>query len=303
MKKKLGIVLCICLAILPGCGKAKTKDNANSTDNTGEIITTENPAVVESQKEQDISAAKAIKTAVDTALGKEDVYVEFITNHAGKLIVVTDQGMGVLETATKDEIIKNLGEIPEVNYKANSADHFAFSVDEKGMVTVYVCNANNSTKWMLAPDIDMAYGGTVNTELIGNDQTGAIADSDVELETVMKQDDVATAKSIKTAIDSALGTEEIFIELTTNYVDTMIDFNEQGLGKLQDTIKEEILISIGKYPEVRYKVNGADHFAFSVASDGSVTVYVCNEDNSKEWVLCPELDAEYGGTATQTDVQ
>ena len=46
MKKKLGSVLCLCLAILPGCGKAKTKDNANSTDNTGEIITTENPAVV-----------------------------------------------------------------------------------------------------------------------------------------------------------------------------------------------------------------------------------------------------------------
>lgn len=297
MKKKLVVVaLCLTTTLLFGCGKSK-KDNTENNTDTAEATTVHvNPEAIESQKNDDITMAKTIKTAVETALGNESIYIELTTKHTNQLISVTEQGLSVLEQQTKGEILNNIGaNIPEANYTELDANHFAFSVDDKGMVTVYVCNANNSTKWMLAPEIDMEYGGTVNTDLIGVDQTGGMVDTDIELESAQKSNDVSTAKTIKTAVETALGNEDMYIELTENHAGELIIATEKGMSVLEEDTKNEIIANMGTVGEVMYTANGADHFAFIVDDKGIVTVYVCNEDNSRKWSLCPVLDVEYGG--------
>lgn len=305
MKKRMQVLAVgLSVLLLAGCGKNKeSEDNSGATD-VGAIVTTEDQKVSEGKKENDITCAEAIKGSVERALGYENIFIEFTTKHSGKLISLTEQGMSVLEAATKDEIIGTLGGIPEVNYPANGADHFAFIVDENGSVTVYVCNANNSSKWLLAPEIDVEYGGTVNTELLDADPTViATAETDVELEEVMKGNDVTSAKTIKTAVATALGNEDMFIELTTKHAGEYIAVTEQGLSVLEEATREEIITNLGVLPEVNYIENGAEHFAFVVDENGGVTVYVCNADESQMWILAPELDVEYGGTVVpQEDI-
>lgn len=302
MKKILILTLCFSMVMLFGCGKAKKSELASEAQ---EEINTLSEEVIESQKSNDITSAKSIKTAVETVLGNENMYMELTGEHANQLLIVSEQGLSALEQATKAEILANIGEkIPEVKYKELGADHFAFTVSDKGVVTVYVCNANNSTKWMLASDVDMEYGGTVNTELMGVDQTGGMVDTDVELELVQKSNDVTVAKSIKTAVETVLGNEDMYMELVEEHAGEIIKVTEEGLNVLSADTKKEIITNLGKLPEVAYTANGADHFAFTVDEKGFVTVYVCNEDNSKKWSLCPELDVEYGGenaSATETD--
>lgn len=309
MKKKLSILLlCLSTIMMFGCGKSGKKDTSTNTGDSTDIeATTENKDVLEAQKGNDIASAKTIKTAVETALGNENIYDEMTTTQAGKLIIVTDTGLDVLDASTKSEILNNIGRIPEVKYKAIGADHFAFSVDAKGEITVYVCDANNSTKWMLAPDVDMEYGGTVNTELIGVDETGATAETDVELETVMKQNDITSAKCIKVAFDTALGNENTYDELSSDFVDKKIAVTDEGLNVLQQATKEEIVNKLGTLPTVYYTKNGADHFVVILNDKMKVQVFVCNADESKLWALTPKVDAEYttdaSGSQTGADEQ
>lgn len=297
MKKKIMILaLCLSATLLFGCGKGKKDNIENNADTPETTIAQTNPEMIENQKNDDITTAKTIKTAVETALASESIYIELTTKHANQLISVTVQGLNVLEQATKDEILNNIGtNIPETKYTELGANHFAFSVDDKGMVTAYVCNANNSAKWMLAPEVDMEYGGTVNTELIGVDQTAGMVDTDVELESAQKSNDVTTAKTIKTAVETVLGNEGMYIEITENHAGELIDVTDKGLSVLEEDTRNEIVSNMGTLSEVMYTANDAEHFAFVVDEKGFVTVYVCNEDNSKKWSLCPNLDVEYGG--------
>lgn len=300
MKRKL-ILLTFVLgaAMLLGCGKSKDKSELASE--VEEEITTVSADIIESQKENDITTAKSIKTAVETTLGNENSYMELTGSHANQLIAVSEQGLSLLEETTKTSILSNVGnKIPEVKYKELGADHFGFIVDANGSVTVYACNANNSTKWMLTPDVDMEYGGTVNTELIGVEQPGATAETDFELESVQKSNDVTSAKSIKTAVETALGNENMYEELT-NRAGEIIVVTEDGLDVLSADTKKEIITNLGKLPEVAYTANGADHFVFIVDADGCVTVSVASADHSKYWMLVPDLDAEYGGDNVETE--
>lgn len=126
-----------------------------------------------SRKSNDVSSAKTIKTAVETALGTEDVY-EFLTGLASSADYVfkvvpgattATAALGDLSTATapagyntstqmsvadiQTAIFSNIGEkIPKLKYKKkiagklnNAPTNFYVSVSNKGTVAVYVGSA------------------------------------------------------------------------------------------------------------------------------------------------------------------
>ena len=185
--KKLCMILFMSLALTACSGK---KD----------VTTTENVDVEISPEEAmniDISYAKTLYTAICTSLANEDVYTEITENYAGQLIVFSEEGLKVLSESTQKDIVTNNGTIDtEVKYVEKGADHFAFCVDKTGNVAVYVCNEDNTKRWELAPDLDVAYGGEDTTETT----------EEVEEEPENAADlDVTTAKVLYTAVQTTLG--------------------------------------------------------------------------------------------------
>lgn len=105
-----------------------------------------------SRKSNDVSSAKTIKTAIETALGNEDVYA-YLTNNSGKLTVIkinpgettdgttpssskaieisgcdkpTDVSVSDVEGLAKSEIGTNIGEkTPKLKYKKANKDEKA----------------------------------------------------------------------------------------------------------------------------------------------------------------------------------
>ena len=68
---------------------------------------------------------------------------------------------------------------------------------------------------------------------------------------------------------------------------------ENGLRVLSDSCAGEIKANIGdSFPEVKYRKNGAENFAFQITANGCVYVYTVATDG-KMWELTPELSFDY----------
>lgn len=283
--KKLCMILFMSLALTACSGK---KD----------VTTTENVDVEISPEEAmniDISYAKTLYTAICTSLANEDVYTEITENYAGQLIVFSEEGLKVLSESTQKDIVTNNGTIDtEVKYVEKGADHFAFCVDKTGNVAVYVCNEDNTKRWELAPDLDVAYGGEDTTETT----------EEVEEEPENAADlDVTTAKVLYTAVQTTLGSEDGYTDLVEGNLNQLIAYTEDGLNKLSVNTRDLLTSNFGNSnAEIMHRSIGADHFAFSVDGNSNVTVYACNADNTKIWELAPEADADYFNNLTGTDI-
>ena len=109
-----------------------------------------------SKQSNDVSSAKTIKTAVETAMGREKFYTELIQYQSG-LIEVSDYGLSLLSPELEAEIRNNLGEeLPEVKYKGEGAEYFYFQVDSYGYVSVYAGN-DWGYYWELTPETSSLY--------------------------------------------------------------------------------------------------------------------------------------------------
>ena len=109
-----------------------------------------------SRKSNDISAAKTIKTSVETALGNEDIYNEVFTG--------SNSSYGPVEVCSESlsigtpEIKTNLGgKAPSVKYKKDGQQKFFWEASASGQVTVYVGTSSNKTMYELAPELHASY--------------------------------------------------------------------------------------------------------------------------------------------------
>jgi hypothetical protein len=121
----------------------------------------------------------------------------------------------------------------------------------------------------------------------------AIGDSYKEyVEKSSKSNDISSAKTIKTAVETTLGTESAYEEIIDNHANEYILVTESGLNVLSEKTKGYILDNIGlNIPEVKYTEKGYTNFAFKVDRYGSVEVYVTDGKSYKE--LAPDVDSDY----------
>lgn len=109
-----------------------------------------------SRKSNDISAAKTIKTAVETALGNEDVYTD-IMSYPGSVFDADPASLANLGASAKTEISQNLGTIPVPKYKKNGVTGFYWEAETSGTVKVYVGTSSAKTSYELAPEQHASY--------------------------------------------------------------------------------------------------------------------------------------------------
>lgn len=130
-----------------------------------------------SRKSNDLSAAKTIKTAVETAMSNEDTYAAFTDTTATQPVLeltpggtassaITEHGVWTnaaagANTDAKDEIFHNLSDsIPKIKYKkdadgsgaAGKPDTWYVQCSTTGQVEVYLGNSGNKTLYELVPE-------------------------------------------------------------------------------------------------------------------------------------------------------
>lgn len=144
---------------------------------------------------------------------------------------------------------------------------------------------------------------------------GAIAPALIRyIDKSRKSNDVSSGKTIKTAVETAMGNEVAYEELTNNGSGSTLTITPGGTSASavtsnvttvsSDTL-EEVFNNIGeKTPKIKYKKNGADKFVVTITSKGSVKVWLAKTGYSLPtadastsgtscWELCPDLDKEY----------
>ena len=145
---------------------------------------------------------------------------------------------------------------------------------------------------------------------------GAIAPALIRyIDKSRKSNDVSSGKTIKTAVETAMGTEEAYEQLTAagsgtvlivkpndSVASTAVTKSTGGSGITTDTYAE-IFNNIGeKTPKIKYKKNGATNFYVVVSAKGTVSVWIgktaptTTTSGTKingAWQLTPELDKEY----------
>ena len=140
---------------------------------------------------------------------------------------------------------------------------------------------------------------------------GAIAPALIRyIDKSRKSNDVSSGKTIKTAVETAMGNEVAYEELTNNGSGSTIEVTPSGTtsaavtcsAATQDT-KDEIFNNIGeKTPKIKYKKNNATNFYVVVSAKGTVSVWIGSSAPTtttsgtaitNAWQLTPELDKEY----------
>ena len=142
---------------------------------------------------------------------------------------------------------------------------------------------------------------------------GAIAPALIRyIDKSRKSNDVSSGKTIKTAVETAMGNEVAYEELTNSGSGSTIVVAPSGTSSSavtcsvasQDT-KDEIFNNIGeKTPKIKYKKNEAKQFIVTVTAKGSVKVWLakqtytlpsndCDTHGTGCWELAPDLDKEY----------
>ena len=123
---------------------------------------------------------------------------------------------------------------------------------------------------------------------------GTVEDNAAEL----INNDIYTATSIHTTIQTALADRDAFEELT-NYPTVFVSFSEEGLSIYSDRTKELLVNTLGTAePAISYTENGAYGYAFNVDSNGNVSVYISGNGNQTEWLIyykgsTEDMDEEY----------
>ena len=145
---------------------------------------------------------------------------------------------------------------------------------------------------------------------------GAIAPALIRyIDKSRKSNDVSSGKTIKTAVETAMGNEDAYEQLTAAGSGTVLTISPNqstasnaisavtgGSGVSADT-KDEIFNNIGeKTPKIKYKKNNASNFYVVVSAKGTVSVWIGSAAPSTTtsgtsitncWQLSPELDKEY----------
>jgi type IV pilus assembly protein PilA len=134
-----------------------------------------------SRKSNDVSSAKTIKTAVETALGTESIYEALVpTSSSSKTTIHLAPGKACQETSTNSEAVANITfsgvtdttgankaatmigatlgtTVPKIKYKKNNMTEFCVEINYAGEVTVGVAKANGSDFVELAPNVNEDY--------------------------------------------------------------------------------------------------------------------------------------------------
>lgn len=144
---------------------------------------------------------------------------------------------------------------------------------------------------------------------------GAIAPALIRyIDKSRKSNDVSSGKTIKTAVETAMGTEEAYEQLTAAGSGTVLSVKPNGTtasaickvsggsGITNDTLTE-IFNNIGeKTPKIKYKKNNATNFYVQISAKGTVSVWIgstaptTTSSGTKitgAWQLTPDLDKEY----------
>ena len=145
---------------------------------------------------------------------------------------------------------------------------------------------------------------------------GAIAPALIRyIDKSRKSNDVSSGKTIKTAVETAMGTEDAYEQLTNKGEGSKIEVEaggstascitvSGGSGVTSDT-KDEIFNNIGeKAPKVKYKKSGAEKFVVTITGKGTVKVWLAagtyslpSTDSQTKgtscWEVAPDLDKEY----------
>lgn len=109
----------------------------------------------------------------------------------------------------------------------------------------------------------------------------------------LKQTDVNNGKVLYTAIQNAMASEECFAELTGKCANQLISYDENGMSRLSDKTRDEIVKAAGGYFELQYKDNEVDKIYFMVDMSGKVTVFAGNENFAGRYELAPDKSTMY----------
>ncbi len=111
-----------------------------------------------------------------------------------------------------------------------------------------------------------------------------------------KSNDITTAKSIKTAVETMLGNENAYDYFTTTGSYICYPVTADGLAQMPDEYATEFKQNLGitnDYPEVRYTKDGQTYFTFMVDDYGIVYVYIADDYSDSAWEICPDPDYLY----------
>lgn len=110
-----------------------------------------------SRKSNDVTAAKTIKTAVDTAMANETANSEIAELADGAILVeISDKAIGYAAgNVFASEVASNLSSVPSISYTKDGAEAFVVSLGTNGEIQVAV--SGDGTSWILQPEIDASY--------------------------------------------------------------------------------------------------------------------------------------------------
>ncbi len=110
-----------------------------------------------SRKSNDVTAAKTIKTAVDTAMANETANAEIagLSTGATLLRISNKSIVEAAGTVFSQEVASNLSTKPSVSYTKDGAREFLVTLGSNGEIQVAVSGNGNS--WILQPEIDASY--------------------------------------------------------------------------------------------------------------------------------------------------
>ena len=134
---------------------------------------------------------------------------------------------------------------------------------------------------------------------------GAIAPALIRyIDKSRKSNDVSSCKTIKTAVETAMGNERTYELLVNGGAGSSITISPNtntasggGVslsvsGSGDQKAKEEIALNIGeKTPKFKYTKNNPTSFKVTITSGGTVKVYISSATTDYE--VCPELCDEY----------
>jgi type IV pilus assembly protein PilA len=135
-----------------------------------------------SRKSNDVSSAKTIKTAIETALGNEKAYEGVVRNGIVDVTLTPPTGNSLssgLDAATQGAIsctaegtvtpaiddakfvslvADALGnKVPKIKYKKTNMTHFLAKIDANGNVEVGVAGSESTSYIQLTPEVDDSY--------------------------------------------------------------------------------------------------------------------------------------------------
>jgi len=131
-----------------------------------------------------------------------------------------------------------------------------------------------------------------------------------------KAEDVKTADVISAAMSAALANEDAYDEYyaasagaakdkvnpqsgQSEKVAILIRIGQNGEvtactgDKLDNLVREVKTYLEGRDVKIQYQENGADHWLVGVGDDAKPRVYVVNKDETKDWILGPQIADDY----------